>query len=155
MNLVPIVLTGGTVGAGVALLVREVLMRPQPALAQALRRTAPSSLPAAAEEGLDRDEVWGRWLLARLERLYAPSSAKTGSDEDVEDWGDRSPASPLSRPPARGLDGLGVAVLAQRGPSPRTVLVGRPTAGRARADAQLGSGQRSPSSSDSARAVCR
>ncbi|MFA0845688.1 hypothetical protein [Streptomyces rochei] len=84
MNLVPIVLTGGTVGAGVALLVREVLMRPQPALAPALRRTAPSSLPAAAEEGLDRDEVWGRWLLARLERLYAPSSAKTGSDEDVQ-----------------------------------------------------------------------
>ncbi len=59
-------------------------MRPQPALAPALRRTAPSSLPAAAEEGLDRDEVWGRWLLARLERLYAPSSAKTGSDEDVQ-----------------------------------------------------------------------
>ncbi|MEU9221948.1 type II secretion system F family protein [Streptomyces sp. NPDC048376] len=68
MNLLPIVLSGGTVGAGAALLVREML-RPQPALAPALQRTAPGSLPVAAERDLDRDEVWGRWLLARLERL--------------------------------------------------------------------------------------
>ncbi|MFG3134348.1 type II secretion system F family protein [Streptomyces tendae] len=68
MNLLPIVLSGGTVGAGAALLVREML-RPQPALAPALQRTAPGSLPMAAEQDLDRDEVWGRWLLARLEHL--------------------------------------------------------------------------------------
>ncbi|MFF0706346.1 type II secretion system F family protein [Streptomyces tendae] len=68
MNLLPIVLSGGTVGAGAALLARE-LLRPQPALAPALQRTAPGSLPMAAEQVLDRDEVWGRWLLARLEHL--------------------------------------------------------------------------------------
>ncbi|MFD5445704.1 type II secretion system F family protein [Streptomyces tendae] len=68
MNLLPIVLSGGTVGAGAALLVRE-LLRPQPALAPALQRTAAGSLPMAAEQDLDRDEVWGRWLLARLEHL--------------------------------------------------------------------------------------
>ncbi|MFJ9662100.1 type II secretion system F family protein [Streptomyces griseoflavus] len=68
MNLLPVVLTGGTVGAGAALLVREML-RPQPALAPALQRTAPGSLPVSAEQDLDRDEMWGRWLLARLERL--------------------------------------------------------------------------------------
>ncbi|MFJ3213862.1 hypothetical protein [Streptomyces flaveolus] len=68
MNLLPIVLTGGTVGAGAALLVREML-RPQPALAPALQRTAPSSLPVSPERDLDRDELWGQWLLARLERL--------------------------------------------------------------------------------------
>ncbi|MGW1617156.1 hypothetical protein ACWCQZ_49070, partial [Streptomyces sp. NPDC002285] len=67
MNLLPMVLTGGAVGAGVALLVRE-LLRPQPALAAALRRSAPGSL-SMPEQDLDRDEVWGRWLLARLERL--------------------------------------------------------------------------------------
>ncbi|GAA2917285.1 type II secretion system F family protein [Streptomyces erythrogriseus] len=68
MNLLLVVLTGGTVGAGAALLVREML-RPQPALAPALQRTAPGSVPVYAEQDLDRDEVWGRWLLARLERL--------------------------------------------------------------------------------------
>ncbi|WP_031066139.1 type II secretion system F family protein [Streptomyces sp. NRRL F-5527] len=68
MNLLPVVLSGGTVGAGAALLVREML-RPQPALAPALQRTAPGSLPVSPERDLDRDEVWGRWLLARLERL--------------------------------------------------------------------------------------
>lgn len=67
MNLWPMVLTGGTVGAGVALLVREIL-RPQPALAPALRRTSPGQLTMPEPE-LDRDEVWGRWLLARLQRL--------------------------------------------------------------------------------------
>lgn len=67
MNLLPVVLTGGTVGGGVALLVRE-LLRPQPALAAALARSAPGSL-SMPEPKLDREELWGRWLLARLGRL--------------------------------------------------------------------------------------
>ncbi|MFD9511171.1 type II secretion system F family protein [Streptomyces mirabilis] len=67
MNLLPMVLAGGAVGAGVALLVRE-LLQPQPALAAALERTAPGQLTLHEPE-LDRDEVWGRWLLARLGRL--------------------------------------------------------------------------------------
>ncbi|GAQ65418.1 type II secretion system F family protein [Streptomyces scabiei] len=67
MNLFPVLLTGGTVGAGLALLVRE-LLRPQPALGPALARSAPAALTMPEPE-LDREEVWGRWLLARLERL--------------------------------------------------------------------------------------
>ncbi|MFF9705363.1 type II secretion system F family protein [Streptomyces griseofuscus] len=67
MNVLPVVLTGGTVGAGVALLVRE-LLPVQPALESALQRSAPASLPMP-EPDLDREEMWGRWLLARLERL--------------------------------------------------------------------------------------
>ncbi|MCX4411226.1 type II secretion system F family protein [Streptomyces sp. NBC_01764] len=67
MNLLPVLLTGGTVGAGLALLVRE-LPRPQPALGPALARSAPATL-SLPEPELDREEVWGRWLLARLERL--------------------------------------------------------------------------------------
>ncbi|MET8411864.1 type II secretion system F family protein [Streptomyces sp. NPDC005195] len=67
MNLFPVVLTGGTVGAGLALLVRELLL-PQPALRPALARSAPATLTMPEPE-LDREEVWGRWLLARLERL--------------------------------------------------------------------------------------
>ncbi|MFD8425739.1 type II secretion system F family protein [Streptomyces sp. NPDC059466] len=67
MNLLPVVASGGTVGAGLALLVRE-LLRPQPALAAALARSAPATL-ALPEPDLDRDEVWGRWLLARMGRL--------------------------------------------------------------------------------------
>ncbi|MEU9395809.1 type II secretion system F family protein [Streptomyces sp. NPDC048324] len=67
MNLLPVVVTGGTVGAGVALLIRE-LLQPQPALGPALQRSAPASLTMPEPE-LDREEVWGRWLLARLERL--------------------------------------------------------------------------------------
>ncbi|MFF8867900.1 type II secretion system F family protein [Streptomyces sp. NPDC015139] len=67
MNLLPVVVTGGTVGAGVALLIRE-LLQPQPALRPALQRSAPASLTMPEPE-LDREEVWGRWLLARLERL--------------------------------------------------------------------------------------
>ncbi|MFF3617251.1 type II secretion system F family protein [Streptomyces sp. NPDC002580] len=67
MNLLPVVVSGGTVGAGLALLVRE-LLRPQPALAAALARSAPATL-AMPEPDLDRNEVWGRWLLARMERL--------------------------------------------------------------------------------------
>lgn len=68
MNLMPMVLTGAAVGGGIALLTRE-LLRPQPALDAALRRTEQSSLTALPEPVLDRDEVWGRWLLARLGRL--------------------------------------------------------------------------------------
>ncbi|MFJ9380516.1 type II secretion system F family protein [Streptomyces sp. NPDC101455] len=67
MNLLPVVAAGGTVGAGVALLVRE-LLQPQPALAPALRRTGPASL-SMPEPELDRDELWGRWLLDRVEHL--------------------------------------------------------------------------------------
>lgn len=67
MNVLPVVVTGGTVGAGLALLVRE-LLRPQPALGPALARTAPATLTMPEPE-LDREEKWGRWLLARLERL--------------------------------------------------------------------------------------
>ncbi|WP_406436530.1 type II secretion system F family protein [Streptomyces sp. NBC_01613] len=67
MNVLPVVLTGGTVGAGLALLIRE-LLQPQPALAPALKRSAPGTL-TMPEPDLDREERWGRWLLARLERL--------------------------------------------------------------------------------------
>ncbi|MCT9010286.1 type II secretion system F family protein [Streptomyces rhizosphaerihabitans] len=67
MNLLPVVACGGTVGAGLALLARE-LLRPQPALGPALARSAPATLTMPEPE-LDRDEVWGRWLLARMERL--------------------------------------------------------------------------------------
>ncbi len=67
MNLLPAVVTGGTVGAGVAVLMRE-LLRPQPALAPALQRSAPG-LVTMPEPELDRDEVWGRWLLVHLGRL--------------------------------------------------------------------------------------
>lgn len=68
MNLFPSLLTGGLLGGGVALFVRE-LLQPQPALATALARSAPGTLSMPQEAELDRDEVWGRWLLARLERL--------------------------------------------------------------------------------------
>ncbi|MGW2650910.1 type II secretion system F family protein [Streptomyces sp. NPDC001393] len=67
MNLFPVVVTGGTVGAGVALLIRE-LLQPQPALGPALQRSVPAALTMPEPE-LDREELWGRWLLARLERL--------------------------------------------------------------------------------------
>ncbi|MEU6578206.1 type II secretion system F family protein [Streptomyces sp. NPDC046805] len=67
MNLIPVVVSGGMVGAGLALLVRE-LLQPQPALGPALKRSAPQTLTVPEPE-LDREEVWGRWLLARLERL--------------------------------------------------------------------------------------
>ncbi|MER7680317.1 type II secretion system F family protein [Streptomyces sp. NPDC096934] len=67
MNLLPVVASGGTVGAGLALLIRE-LLRPHPALAAALARSAPATL-TMPEPDLNRDEVWGRWLLVRIERL--------------------------------------------------------------------------------------
>ncbi|GGY04109.1 hypothetical protein GCM10010358_67080 [Streptomyces minutiscleroticus] len=69
MNVFPVVLIGGTIGAGLALLVRE-LLRPQPALAVALQRTRPGALALSEQEPeLNREERWGRWLLARLERV--------------------------------------------------------------------------------------
>ncbi|MFQ6146755.1 type II secretion system F family protein [Streptomyces seoulensis] len=67
MNWLPVVLTGGTVGAGIALLVRE-LLAPLPALGPALKRSAPAALTMPEPE-LVREEVWGRWLLVRLERV--------------------------------------------------------------------------------------
>ncbi|GGX96547.1 type II secretion system F family protein [Streptomyces fructofermentans] len=67
MNVLPVVVSGGTVGAGLALLVRE-LLRPQPALGPALARSAPAAV-SMPEPDWDREEVWGRWLLARLGRL--------------------------------------------------------------------------------------
>ncbi|WP_369228457.1 type II secretion system F family protein (plasmid) [Streptomyces sp. R39] len=67
MNLFPAVVTGGTVGAGAAMLIAEFL-RPQPALGPALSRATPGAR-AMDEEGLDREERWGRWLLARIGRL--------------------------------------------------------------------------------------
>ncbi|MEU4507394.1 type II secretion system F family protein [Streptomyces sp. NPDC024089] len=67
MNLLPVIVTGGAVGAGVALLVRE-LLRPQPALAPALARSAPAALTMPEPE-LNHEERWGRWLLARIERV--------------------------------------------------------------------------------------
>ncbi|MFF0735950.1 type II secretion system F family protein [Streptomyces chartreusis] len=60
-------MAGGTAGAGLALLVRE-LLRPQPALGPALARSAPATL-TMPEPDLDREERWGRWLQARLERV--------------------------------------------------------------------------------------
>ncbi|WP_438453173.1 type II secretion system F family protein [Streptomyces asiaticus] len=58
------VVAGCTVGAGLAVLVRE-LLRPQPSLAAALHRT-PSGVAGPGETPVDRDEVWGRWLVDRL-----------------------------------------------------------------------------------------
>ncbi|MGW4951508.1 type II secretion system F family protein [Streptomyces parvulus] len=67
MNLFSVVLSGGAVGAGIAVLIRE-LLQPQTALAPALRRSAPATL-TMPKPALGRDERWGRWLLARTERL--------------------------------------------------------------------------------------
>jgi len=67
MNVLPVVAAGSTIGAGLALLARE-LLRSQPALGPALARSAPAA-STRHEPELDREEVWGRWLLARLERL--------------------------------------------------------------------------------------
>ncbi|MFD9338636.1 type II secretion system F family protein [Streptomyces sp. NPDC060028] len=59
-------LSGAVIGAGIALLVREVL-RPAPALGPALDRLNQPPAPARTEaEGVDRDELWGRWLLEHL-----------------------------------------------------------------------------------------
>ncbi|MEV7618407.1 type II secretion system F family protein [Streptomyces sp. NPDC089799] len=60
-------ISGAAIGAGAALLVREVL-RPAPALGPALRRLnqpAPAANPTTAGP-VSRDEQWGQWLLDRL-----------------------------------------------------------------------------------------
>ncbi|MEV7617005.1 type II secretion system F family protein [Streptomyces sp. NPDC089799] len=61
------IISGAAIGAGAALLVREVL-RPAPALGPALRRlNQPAPAPSPATEGpVSRDEQWGQWLLDRL-----------------------------------------------------------------------------------------
>lgn len=61
------ILAGAAIGAGGALLIREVL-RPAPALGPALRRLNQPPVPQAAMagEGADRDERWGQWLVERL-----------------------------------------------------------------------------------------
>ncbi|MBT2611451.1 type II secretion system F family protein [Streptomyces sp. ISL-87] len=65
MTPVAAILAGAAIGAGGALLVREVL-RPAPALGPALRRlNQPAPAPVLGEE-TDRDERWGQWLLERL-----------------------------------------------------------------------------------------
>ncbi|MFZ3475759.1 type II secretion system F family protein [Streptomyces sp. 4.24] len=59
------ILSGAAIGAGAALLVREVL-RPAPALGPALDRLNRPVPPRTDEAALDRDELWGRWLLEHL-----------------------------------------------------------------------------------------
>lgn len=60
------ILSGAAIGAGGALLIREIL-RPAPALGPALRRlNQPVPPSAAGDEEIDRDERWGRWLAERL-----------------------------------------------------------------------------------------
>jgi hypothetical protein len=62
------VIAGCTVGAGVALLVRE-LARPAPALGPALERLNNPSAPRPEAVGEDRDERWGAWLVEHLGNL--------------------------------------------------------------------------------------
>lgn len=59
------ILSGAVIGAGAALLLREVL-RPAPALAPALRRLNQPAPPPAEAAASDRDEQWGRWLVVHL-----------------------------------------------------------------------------------------
>lgn len=60
------ILAGAAIGAGCALLVREVL-RPAPALGPALRRlNQPAPPPRPDGESADRDERWGQWLVERM-----------------------------------------------------------------------------------------
>lgn len=59
------VLAGCTVGAGVALLVKEVL-RPAPALGPALKRLNHPVPPDPSSLSADRDERWGAWLIEHL-----------------------------------------------------------------------------------------
>ncbi|MEU8576361.1 type II secretion system F family protein [Streptomyces asoensis] len=67
MNLFPAVAAGTAAGAGLALLMRELLAF-QPALGPALTRSAPATLAAVQPEP-EREERWGRWLLERLGRV--------------------------------------------------------------------------------------
>lgn len=59
------VLAGCAVGAGVALLVKEVL-RPAPALGPALQRLNHPVPPDPSSLSADRDERWGAWLIEHL-----------------------------------------------------------------------------------------
>ncbi|GGQ97981.1 type II secretion system F family protein [Streptomyces asoensis] len=68
MNLFPAVAAGTAAGAGLALLMRELLAF-QPALGPALTRSAPATLAAAVQAEPEREERWGRWLLERLGRV--------------------------------------------------------------------------------------
>lgn len=62
------VLAGAAVGAGVALLVKE-LVRPAPALGPALQRLNHPAQQTPQAISDDRDERWGAWLVARLAGL--------------------------------------------------------------------------------------
>jgi hypothetical protein len=64
MTPVAAIMAGAAIGAGAALLVREVL-RPAPALGPALRRLNEPA-PVRAEGPVSRDGQWGQWLLDRL-----------------------------------------------------------------------------------------
>lgn len=59
------IMSGAAIGAGAALLLREVL-RPAPALGPALRRLNQPAPAATAEGPVSRDEQWGQWLLEHL-----------------------------------------------------------------------------------------
>jgi Flp pilus assembly protein TadB len=59
------VIAGCTVGAGVALLIKEV-SRPAPALGPALQRLNQPAAPRPEALSDDRDERWGTWLADRL-----------------------------------------------------------------------------------------
>lgn len=59
------VVAGCTVGAGVALLIKE-LSRPAPALGPALQRLNQPAAPRPESLSEDRDERWGTWLADRL-----------------------------------------------------------------------------------------
>lgn len=59
------VVAGCTVGAGVALLIKE-LSRPAPALGPALQRLNQPAAPRSESLSEDRDERWGTWLADRL-----------------------------------------------------------------------------------------
>jgi len=59
------VIAGCTLGAGVALLVKEML-RPAPALGPALQRLNHPAPPLPGSDSTDRDERWGAWLLEHL-----------------------------------------------------------------------------------------
>ncbi|AKL64195.1 MULTISPECIES: type II secretion system F family protein [unclassified Streptomyces] len=59
------IVSGAAIGAGAALLIREVL-RPSPALGPALRHLNQPA-PAPSTDGpASRDELWGQWLLEHL-----------------------------------------------------------------------------------------
>jgi hypothetical protein len=62
------VIAGCTVGAGVALLIKE-LARPAPALGPALQRLNHPAPPRPEAVSEDRDERWGAWLVDHLGHL--------------------------------------------------------------------------------------